>query len=94
MYVFKGIHFNSYAIPDPYYPYPCQNNGTCDGVSGNATYVCPPEYKGPTYAGNIPLNRSESGRFGRLKSDSTHHFLEIPVPSQGHYSFHSFPVVD
>ena len=46
MYVVKGIHFNSYAIPDPYYPYPCQNNGTCDGVSGNATYVCPPEYKG------------------------------------------------
>jgi hypothetical protein len=29
-----------------YYPDPCQNNGTCDGVSGNATYVCPPEYKG------------------------------------------------
>ena len=29
-----------------------------------------------------------------LKSDSTHHFLEMPVPSQGHYGFHSFPVVD
>ena len=32
-------------------------------------------------------NRNESGRFGALKSDSTHHFLEMPVPSQGHYSF-------
>jgi hypothetical protein len=21
-------------------------------------------------------------------------FLEMPVPSQGHYGFHSFPVVD
>ena len=59
MYVFKGIHFNSYAIPDPYYPDPCQNNGTCDGVSGNATYVCPPEYKGPTYAGNISDDSDE-----------------------------------
>ena len=41
-----------------------------------------------------PLNRIESGRFGALYSDSTHHFLEMPVPSQGHYGFHSFPVVD
>ena len=32
--------------------------------------------------------------FGALKSDSTHHFLEMPVTSQGHYGFHSFPVVD
>ena len=37
---------------------------------------------------------NESGRFGALKSDSTHHFLEMPVPSQGHYGFHSFLVVD
>ena len=22
------------------------------------------------------------------------HSLEMPVPSQGHYGFHSFPVVD
>jgi len=31
----------------------CQNNGTCDSVSGNATCACPPEYTGPTCAGNI-----------------------------------------
>ena len=43
-----------------------------------------------------PLNRNESGKFGALKSDSTHPTisLEMPVPSQGHYGFHSFPVVD
>jgi hypothetical protein len=41
-----------------------------------------------------PLSRNESGRFGALKSDSTHHFLEMPVPSQGHYGFHSFSLVD
>ena len=33
-------------------------------------------------------------QFGALKSDSTYYFLEMPVPSQGHYGFHSFPVVD
>jgi hypothetical protein len=37
---------------------------------------------------NTTLCRNESGKFGALKSDS------IPVPSQGHYGFHSFPVVD
>jgi hypothetical protein len=42
----------------------------------------------------VPLNRNESGRFGALKSDSTTISLEMPVPSQGHYGFHSFPVVD
>ena len=36
------------------------------------------------------LSRNESGRFGALKSDS----LEMHVPSQGHYGFHSFLVVD
>ena len=40
------------------------------------------------------LNRNESGRFGALKSDSTHHFFRNAVPSQGHYGFHSLPVVD
>jgi hypothetical protein len=39
------------------------------------------------------LNRNESGRFGALKSDSTHHFFRNAVPSQGHFGFHSFPVV-
>jgi hypothetical protein len=34
--------------------------------------------------------RNESGRCGALKSDPTHHFFR----SQGHYGFHSFPVVD
>jgi hypothetical protein len=37
----------------------------------------------------------QSGRFGAIKSDSTHHFLEMPVPSQGHYGFHAkVPVVN
>jgi hypothetical protein len=40
------------------------------------------------------LSRNEMGRFGALKSDSTHHSLEMPAPSHGHYDFHSFPVVD
>jgi hypothetical protein len=54
MYVFKGIHFNSDAIPDPCDPDPCQNNGTCDSVSGNATCACPPEYTGPTPLYSLP----------------------------------------
>jgi hypothetical protein len=33
------------------------------------------------------MGRNESGRFGALKSDSTHHFFKMPVPSQGHYGF-------
>ena len=37
----------------------------------------------------VPTFKSTS-----LKSDSTHLSLEMPVPSQGHYGFHSFPVVD
>ena len=41
-----------------------------------------------------PLNRNGRGRFGAVKSDSTHHFLEMPVPSQGHCGFPSFPTVD
>jgi hypothetical protein len=40
------------------------------------------------------LSRNESGRFGILKSDSPTISLEMPVPSQGHYGVHSFPVVD
>ena len=52
-YVFKGINSNSDAIPDPCDPGPCQNNGTCDGVSGKAACLCPPEYTGPTCEGNI-----------------------------------------
>ena len=43
---------------------------------------------------SFTLSRNERGRFGTLKSDSTHHFFRMPVPSQGHYGFHSFPVVD
>jgi hypothetical protein len=38
-----------------------------------------------------PLNRNESGRFGALKSDSTHHFFRNAFTN---YGFHSFPVVD
>jgi hypothetical protein len=31
---------------------------------------------------------------GRLSSSSEYHYLEMHVPSQGHYGLHSFPVVD
>jgi hypothetical protein len=34
-----------------------------------------------------PVNDDMSVKFGFLH-------LEMPVPSQGHYGFHSFPVVD
>jgi hypothetical protein len=40
------------------------------------------------YCKQCYLNRNESGRFGALKSDSTHHCV-----SQGHYGFHSFPLL-
>ena len=40
------------------------------------------------------LSRNESGMFGALASDSPTISLEMPVPSQGHYGFHTFPVVD
>lgn len=53
MYMFKGMNFNSDAIPDPCNLDLCQNNGTCQVVSGNATCVCPPEYTGPTCESNI-----------------------------------------
>jgi hypothetical protein len=40
------------------------------------------------------FQRNESGKFDALKSDSTQNlFLEMPVPSQDHYGFHSFLVV-
>ena len=41
-----------------------------------------------------PLNRNESGRFGALKSDSTHHFFRNACTKSGSLRFHSFPVVD
>jgi hypothetical protein len=40
------------------------------------------------------LSHNESRRFSALKSDSPTISLKIPVPSQDHYGFHSFPVVD
>jgi hypothetical protein len=40
------------------------------------------------------LSRNEIGAFGALKSYSPTISLEMPVPSQGHYGVHSFPVVD
>jgi hypothetical protein len=36
--------------------------------------------------------RAERGRFGALIQPTIS--LEMPVPGQGHYGFHSFPVVD
>ena len=53
IYVINGMHLYSVMIPDPCDPDPCQNNGTCEVVSGNATCICPPEYTGPTCEGNI-----------------------------------------
>jgi hypothetical protein len=47
-----------------------------------------------TFFVEATLSRNERGRFGALKSDSPTISLEIPVPSQGHYGFHSFAVVD
>ena len=38
-----------------------------------------------------PLNRNESGRFGALKSDSTHHFFRNACTKSGSLRFHSFP---
>ena len=40
------------------------------------------------------LSRNERGRFGALNLIQPTISLEMPVPSQGHYGFHSFPVVD
>jgi len=41
------------VIPDPCDPDPCENNGTCQAVSGISTCVCPPEYTGPTCEGKL-----------------------------------------
>jgi hypothetical protein len=41
-----------------------------------------------------PLNGNESGRFGALKSDSTHNFLRNACTKSGSLRIHSFPVVD
>ena len=48
----------------------------------------------PCILSTEPLNRNESGRFGALTLIQPTISLEMPVPSQGHYGFHSFPVVD
>jgi len=40
------------------------------------------------------LNRSESGRFGALKSDSTHHFFGNACTKSGSLRLSQFPVVD
>ena len=37
-----------------------------------------------------PLNRSESGRFGALKSDSTHHFFRNACTKSGSLRFSQF----
>jgi hypothetical protein len=37
-----------------------------------------------------PLNRNESGRFGALKSDSTHHFFRIACTKSGSLRFSQF----
>jgi hypothetical protein len=38
--------------------------------------------------------RNERGRFGALKSDSTHHVFRNACAKSGSLRFHSFPVVD
>jgi hypothetical protein len=40
-----------------------------------------------------PLSRNASGRFGALNLIQPTISLDMPVPSQDHYVFHSFPVV-
>jgi hypothetical protein len=42
----------------------------------------------------VTLRRNERGRFGALKSDSTHHFFRNASMSGTLYGFHSFPFVD
>jgi hypothetical protein len=37
-----------------------------------------------------PLNRNESGRFGALKSDSTHHFFRNACTKSGSLQFSQF----
>jgi hypothetical protein len=37
-----------------------------------------------------PLNRNESGRFGALKSDSTHHFFRNACTKSGSLRFSQF----
>ncbi len=39
---------------------------------------------------HIPLNRNESGRFGALKSDSTHHFFRNACTKSGSLWFSQF----
>jgi hypothetical protein len=39
-------------------------------------------------------NRNGSGRFGAVKSDSTHHFFGNTCTKSGPLRFLSFPVVD
>ena len=46
------MHFNSDAIHDPCDPSPYPNNGTCEVVVGNASYICPPQLTGSTCEGN------------------------------------------
>jgi hypothetical protein len=41
-----------------------------------------------------PLTRKESGKFGVLKSDSTHHFFRNACTKSGSLRFHSFLVFD
>jgi predicted transcriptional regulator len=38
----------------------------------------------------FPLNRNESGRFGALKSDSTHHFFRNACTKSGSLRFSQF----
>ena len=39
---------------------------------------------------HLPLNRNESGRFGALKSDSTHHFFRNACTKSGSLRFSQF----
>ena len=38
----------------------------------------------------VPLNRNENGRFGALKSDSTHHFFRNASTKSGSLRFSQF----
>ena len=43
-----------------------------------------------TFSVRIPLSRNESGRFGALKSDSTHHFFRNACTKSGSLRFSQF----
>jgi hypothetical protein len=70
-------------------------NTSTGGERQNSTYFSSHEYavvvkKHPAGPAAEPLNRNESGRFGALKSDSTHHFFRNACTKSGSLRFSQF----